>query len=93
MPSGTAKAYDWFPMIKANCRARFTAADLQFVVRTLARATNDPVSLVNLLTDVETRDEVLDHPRVLQEILSNAGHLSISPLLLLRFDPARLEKG
>ena len=39
-------------MIQANCRARFTAADFQFIVRTLARSPHDQVSLVDLLSDV-----------------------------------------
>src|SRR5437660_1073964 len=50
-------------MIRANCRARFTAADFDFIVRTLARSQTDQVSLVDLLSDVETRDSILDDPR------------------------------
>ena len=65
-------------MIRANCRARFTAVDFNFVVRTLARSANDDVSLVDLLSDAETRDSVLDHPRLVDAILSHAGHLEIS---------------
>src|SRR2546423_4140930 len=65
-------------MIRANCRARFTAADFDFVVRTLARSQNDNVSLVDLLSDDDTRDSVLDHPRLVDTILSNPGHLHIS---------------
>ncbi len=65
-------------MIRANCRARFTAADFDFVVRTLARSQTDHVSLVDLLSDVETRDSILDHPRLVEAILSNCGHLRIS---------------
>jgi len=65
-------------MIRANCRARFTAADFEFVVRTLARSQIDHVSLVDLLSDAETRDSVLDHPRLVHAILSDAGHLHIS---------------
>ena len=65
-------------MIRANCRERFTAADFDFVVRTLARSEPDHVSLVDLLSDAETRDSVLDHPRVIDAILSSCGHLSIS---------------
>jgi len=65
-------------MIRANCRARFTAADFDFVMRTLARSTTDRVSLVDLLSDAETRDSVLDSPRLVDAILSNAGHLRIS---------------
>jgi hypothetical protein len=65
-------------MIRANCRARFTAADFDFIVRTLARSRGDSVSLVDLLSDSETRDAILDHPRLVETILSNAGHLHIS---------------
>ncbi len=65
-------------MIRANCRERFTASDFDFVVRTLARSQTDSVSLVDLLSDGETRDSVLDHPRLVDAILSNAGQLSIS---------------
>jgi len=71
-------AHDEFPMIQANCRARFTAADFDFIVRTLARSQTDHVSLVDLLSDVETRDSILDHPRLVDAILGNAGHLHIS---------------
>lgn len=65
-------------MIRANCRARFTSADFDFVVRTLARSQSDSVSLVDLLSDAETRDSVLDHPRLIDAILSNPGQLRIS---------------
>ena len=65
-------------MIRANCRERFTAADFDFVVRTLSRSATDHVSLVDLLSDAETRDSVLDNPRLVDAILSNAGHLHIS---------------
>src|ERR1043166_8562326 len=65
-------------MIQANCRARFTAADFDFVVRTLSRSQTDHVSLVDLLSDAETRDSVLDHPRLVDAILFNAGTLRIS---------------
>lgn len=65
-------------MIQANCRARFTAADFDFVVHTLARSQSDSVSLVDLLADAATRDSVLDSPRLVSAILSNAGQLRIS---------------
>ena len=66
-------------MIRANCRARFTAADFDFIVRTLAHSRTDRVSLVDLLSDDETRDSVLDHPQLVDAILSSAGQLRISP--------------
>jgi len=65
-------------MVRANCRARFTAADFDFIVRTLSRSQTDQVSLVDLLSDVETRDSVLDHPRLVDAILNHCGHLRIS---------------
>ena len=65
-------------MIQANCRARFTAADFQFIVRTLARSPNEQVSLVDLLSDEETRDAILDQPRLVEAILSQGGQLAIS---------------
>src|SRR5437588_4346454 len=65
-------------MIRANCRARFTAADFDFIVRTLSRSQSDCVSLVDLLSDAEIRDSILDHPQLVEAILGNAGHLHIS---------------
>jgi hypothetical protein len=65
-------------MIRANCRERFTVADFDFIVRTLARSPNDRVSLVDLLSDAETRDSVLDNPRLVEAILSNPIQLRIS---------------
>lgn len=65
-------------MIRANCRARFTAADFDFIVRTLARSQSDHVSIVDLLSDEATRDSILDHPRLVDAILSNPAQLRIS---------------
>ena len=65
-------------MIRANCRARFTAADFDFIVRTLAGSRADSVSLVDLLSDAEMLDSILDYPQLVERILCNAGHLRIS---------------
>ena len=65
-------------MIRANCRERFTAADFDFVLRTLASSQADHVSLVELLANTDTRDSILDSPQLVDAILSNAGHLYIS---------------
>jgi hypothetical protein len=65
-------------MIRANCRARFTAADFDFIVRTLARSKTDHVSIVDLLSDDGTRDSILDHPRLVDAILSHPAQLRIS---------------
>jgi hypothetical protein len=67
------------PMIQANCRARFTAEDFDFVVKTLGKSRGDSVSLLELLTDTDARDSILDHKLLVQAILSQVSHLSISP--------------
>ncbi len=65
-------------MVRANCRERFTGADFDFIVCALSRSQSDRVSLVDLLSDAETRDSILDHPRLIDAILSNPAHLRIS---------------
>jgi hypothetical protein len=65
-------------VIRANCRERFTAADFEFIVRVLSRSRTDHVSIVDLLSDTETRDSVLDHPRLIDAILSQPAQLRIS---------------
>ncbi len=69
------------PMIRANCRDRFTAEDFSFIVRTLGKSRADSVSLTALLSDQDTRDSILDHELLFQAILSGTSHLSISPQL------------
>jgi hypothetical protein len=68
-------------MIKANCRERFTAADFDFVVHTLSKSERDAVNLVDLLTDAEARDSILDSPRLVESMLSDGAPLTISPQL------------
>ncbi len=68
-------------MIKANCRERFTADDFEFVVQTLARSEKDTVNIVDLLTDSEARDALLDDPRLFQTVLERGAPLTISPQL------------
>jgi hypothetical protein len=66
-------------MIQPNCRARFTGEDFDFVVRTLAKSPGNRVSLVELLTDMETRDQILDHEALVRAVLDRPGNLTISP--------------
>ncbi len=68
-------------MIKANCRERFTAADFDFVVHTLSKSDRDAVSLVDLLTDADARDSILDSPRLVESMLVGGAPLTISPQL------------
>ncbi|SRR5579862_113284 len=66
-------------MIKANCRARFTAEDFDFVVKTLSKSKADAVTLVDLLVDLDSRDAILDHELLFQALLTTQATLSISP--------------
>ena len=66
-------------MITRSCRASFTAEDFAFVVKTLSRSEKESVSLVELLSDEETRDEVLDSERLYQELIENSHCLMVSP--------------
>ncbi len=47
LPYAPPSLYDEFSMIRANCRARFTAADFDFVVRTLARCSRAGSAIAN----------------------------------------------
>lgn len=51
------------------------------MVKTLSTSERDAVSLVDLLTDAEARDAILDHPRLFQTILEDGAPLTISPQL------------
>ncbi len=66
-------------MIRAFARARFTAADFDFVVRSLSKKPEDAISLATLFQDDNTRDTVLDHALLLQAVLSHEPHLPVSP--------------
>lgn len=66
-------------MIRANCRNRFTAADFDFVVKSLGKSSRDAVSLSELLTEEDARDAILDHKTLVDSILSQPSHLAISP--------------
>jgi hypothetical protein len=68
-------------MIHANCRARFTADDFEFIVRSLSHSPRDAVSLQRLLVDPETRDEVLEHDALAAAILESTESLKISTSL------------
>ena len=80
-------------MIRANCRARFTAAYFDFIVRTLAPSQTDQVSLVDLLSDVETRDSILYHPRLVDAILNHWGTSGFRLNFIFTFWPATFCSG
>jgi hypothetical protein len=67
-------------MITPTCRERFTAADFDFVIRTLAGSGQGrSASLAELLTDADCRDSVLDSEPLFQAVLEAGANLEISP--------------
>jgi len=67
------------PMITPNCRERLTAADFEFIVRTLSRRRSQDAPLAELLTDAEIRDTLLDSDAIFQAVIEAGSTLRISP--------------
>jgi hypothetical protein len=68
-------------VLQAHCRDQFTAEDIDFIVATLGRTPGDSACLTSLLADEETRDLLLDDPRLLRALLEHRGCLRVSPRL------------
>ena len=68
-------------VIKANCRDKFNADDFAFIVNSLARDAKNKVALTELLTDTESRDEILDQSTLFQDVVQESGVSKISPYL------------
>ncbi|HUL51156.1 MAG TPA: hypothetical protein VLU94_01095 [Candidatus Nitrosotalea sp.] len=65
-------------VIQPNCRVRFTAEDVEFVVSALGKATGAAQTLVGLLADEESRDLILDDERLYHALLERRGCLKVS---------------
>jgi hypothetical protein len=65
-------------VILPNCRQQFTPADLQFITRTLARSDNQERALMELLSDSETRDQILDEDLLFQALQDSPACSQIS---------------
>lgn len=65
-------------VIQANCRAQFTAEDVEFILSVLGRRTGHRESLVRLLADEDTRDLILDDPALLRALLEHPVCLRVS---------------
>ena len=68
-------------VIKPNCRARFTAEDVDFVIATLGKGAGDTDCLTRLLADEDTRDLILDDERLFRALLEHRGCLRVSARL------------
>ena len=60
------------------CRIQFTAEDLDFITATLSKSPQDHDVLMQLLTDVETRDLILDDEKLFSALLEHRGCLRVS---------------
>src|SRR5437868_2225089 len=65
-------------LIQPNCRIQFTADDLDFIAGTLGKSENERNSILQLLSDVETRDAILDDEQLFHALLEHRGCLRIS---------------
>jgi len=65
-------------LIQPNCRIQFTADDLQFISDTLSKNLGDRSVLMDLLSDPETRDAILDDEDLFTALLEHRGCLRVS---------------
>jgi len=65
-------------LIQPNCRVQFTSDDLDFIIDSLGKQPNDREVLLQLLSDEETRDLILDDEKLYRAILENRGCLRVS---------------
>lgn len=65
-------------LIQPNCRIQFTADDLDFIAITLSKAEDERPIVVQLLSDNDTRDFILDDEKLFLALLEHRGCLRVS---------------
>lgn len=65
-------------LIQPNCRIQFTAEDIQFVLQTLGKTRNDENLLLQLISDEESRDLLLDDETLFRALIEQRGCLRVS---------------
>lgn len=65
-------------MIQPNCRMQFAAEDVEFIVSVLGRKVGTAECLVKLLSDIESRDQILDDDALFHALLERGGCLRVS---------------
>lgn len=65
-------------LIQPNCRIQFTAADIDFITQTLSKSVDDRTVLIQLLSDCETRDLILDDEKLFHALIEFRGCLQVS---------------
>lgn len=65
-------------VIQPNCRVQFAAEDVAFVLSVLGSRLGDSECLIKLLSDEDSRDQILDNPALLHALLERGGCLRVS---------------
>src|SRR5438067_7788767 len=65
-------------VIQPNFLVQFTADDIDFIVSTLGKKSNDSQWLIRLLSDESTRDLILDDEALFHAFLEHRGCLRVS---------------
>jgi hypothetical protein len=65
-------------MIQPNCRAQFSAQDIEFILSVLGERIGTAECLVKLLADEESRDLILDDEDLFRALLERQGCLRVS---------------
>jgi hypothetical protein len=68
-------------LIQPLCRSRFDADDIAFILSVLGRKAGNADWLVRLLSDEESRDQILDDEALLKALLERGGCLKVSTRL------------
>lgn len=68
-------------VIRPACRMQFTAADVEFIVSALGRDFDRKDCLVDLMSDPDSRDTILDDVRLFRALLEQMGCLQVSSRL------------
>ena len=65
-------------VIQPNCRVQFTAADIDFIIAHLGRKSGDADCVIQLLSDQDSRDAILDDESLFHALLEHRGCLTVS---------------
>ena len=65
-------------LIQSNCRAQFAAEDIEFILSVLGGKIGTAECLIQLLSDEDSRDLILDDESLLHALLERRGCLNVS---------------
>jgi hypothetical protein len=73
-----SRVHERMKVILPNCRIQFTSEDIDFIISVLGKKKGDGEYLIKLLTDEETRDQILDDDVIFRAFLEHRGYLRVS---------------